>query len=217
VLGYLFLLGLLTGCGKPPQKEIEAAKAAIDSARAAEADLYARPVIELAQAALARSDSSVAVKDYSRAKTFALRAKQLADSSITVAMQQKQQRKSEATRLMDQVRGLVDSLKAVVYLPGKKLSAEVQKHVARVDSLVNEAKNGLRPRRQSRCHRRGTKRPSGGGCTETPAYPQAPIKAKSGMTLINPDGRTMGHPGTDGWPDLIVHRRCPSKVHLARR
>jgi len=143
VLGYLFLLGLLTGCGKPPQKEIEAAKAAIDSARAAEADLYARPVIELAQAALARSDSSVAVKDYSRAKTFALRAKQLADSSITVAMQQKQQRKSEATRLMDQVRGLVDSLKAVVYLPGKKLSAEVQKHVARVDSLVNEAKTAF--------------------------------------------------------------------------
>lgn len=145
-LGCLALVGFavsLAGCGKPPQKEINAAKAAIDSAKAAGADVYASEVFKLAGDALRRSDSLVAVKNYSEAKTFALRAKQLADSSITVAMQWKEQRKSEATRLVEEVQGLADSIKAAIYLFKKKPSADIEKHIARLDSLAKEAKAAL--------------------------------------------------------------------------
>jgi hypothetical protein len=107
-LGSLFALALIAAaCGSPPSKELHQAQGAIDAARAAGADEYARDDYEAAVAALARAEQAVAQRDYRLALSQALDSREFAQSAAKLAASQKAQVRSEAERMLAQVTSIV--------------------------------------------------------------------------------------------------------------
>src|SRR3954447_244760 len=72
------LLLLAAGCSEPPQKEIDQAQGAIDTARAAGADKYAVDEYTAATTALQKSHDAVDQRDYRQALSYALDARERA-------------------------------------------------------------------------------------------------------------------------------------------
>jgi hypothetical protein len=85
----LLLLGFLvlapTGCSAPPQKEIDQAQAVIDLARTAGADRYAADEYAAAAAGLLKARAAVDQRDYRQALSYAIDARQLAQTAIRQA------------------------------------------------------------------------------------------------------------------------------------
>jgi hypothetical protein len=106
--GSLLVVALYAAaCGAPPSKELHQAQGAIDTARAAGADEYAREDYEAAVAALARAEQAVAERDYRLALSQALDSRELAQSAAKLAASQKAQVRSEAERMLAQVTSIV--------------------------------------------------------------------------------------------------------------
>jgi predicted S18 family serine protease len=74
------LLGatLMTACAEPPTREISQAQGALDAARAAGAEVYARTEFQAADAALKKAHEAVTERDYRQALSFALDAREQA-------------------------------------------------------------------------------------------------------------------------------------------
>ena len=89
-----------SACGDPPDKEIQQAQGAIDAARAAGADQYARD--ELAAAAKALKDANDAVndRDYRLALNHALDAREHAQAAAKQAGDGKAAARADADRLL---------------------------------------------------------------------------------------------------------------------
>jgi hypothetical protein len=75
-IGLLVLLA--AGCSEPPQKEIDQAQGAIDTARAAGADKYAADAYNAASDALQKSRDAVGQRDYRQALSYAIDARERA-------------------------------------------------------------------------------------------------------------------------------------------
>src|SRR5215472_16480734 len=81
---------LLCGaCDNPPEKEIDQAQGAIDAARAAGADQYAREEFEAAQEALKHANVAVSERDYRLALNYALDSRTQAQNAAKNAADQK--------------------------------------------------------------------------------------------------------------------------------
>jgi len=76
VIGSLLLF--TAGCSEPPQKEIDLAQTAIDSARAAGAERYASTEFVSAKASLDKAKAAVDQRDYRQALNHALDSRQRA-------------------------------------------------------------------------------------------------------------------------------------------
>jgi hypothetical protein len=87
-------------CSEPPNKEMHQAQGAIDAARAAGADQYAREEFEAAQAALARSEEAVRARDYRLALSHALDASERARDAAREAANRKAAARSQAERAL---------------------------------------------------------------------------------------------------------------------
>jgi len=72
------LLLLVAGCSEPPQKEIDQAQGAIDTARAAGADKYATDEYTAATSALQKAHEAVDQRDFRQALSYALDARERA-------------------------------------------------------------------------------------------------------------------------------------------
>jgi hypothetical protein len=94
-------------CGAPPSKELHQAQGAIDAARAAGADAYAREDFEAAVAALARAEQAVTQRDFRLALSQALDSRERAQAAAKLAASQKAQVRSEAERSLAQVTSIV--------------------------------------------------------------------------------------------------------------
>ena len=106
--GSLLALALFAAaCGSPPSKELHQAQGAVDAARAAGADEYARDDYQAAVAALARAEQAVAQRDYRLALSQALDSREFAQSAAKLAASQKAQVRSEAERMLAQVTSIV--------------------------------------------------------------------------------------------------------------
>ena len=83
----LAVVAAMTGaaCGDPPDKEMQQAQGAIDAARAAGADQYARDEFTAAEDALKRSHDAVAQRDYRLALNAALDARERAQTAAKEA------------------------------------------------------------------------------------------------------------------------------------
>jgi hypothetical protein len=82
---FLFVCLLETGCGAPPEKEMQEAQGAIDAAKTAGAEQYAREELAAAQAALARATEAVGAGDYRLALSHALDSRERAQESARMA------------------------------------------------------------------------------------------------------------------------------------
>jgi hypothetical protein len=87
-------------CSEPPNKEMHQAQGAIDAARAAGADQYARDELEAARGALARSEEAVRARDYRLALSHALDASERAQEAAREAANRKAAARSQAERAL---------------------------------------------------------------------------------------------------------------------
>src|SRR5579864_8981786 len=93
------LLATLMACGgEPPDKEIKQAQAAIESARGAGANQYAKAEFAAAQDALKRANDAVADRDYRLALNHALDARERAETATKQAADARVIARAEADR-----------------------------------------------------------------------------------------------------------------------
>src|SRR5260370_24602861 len=76
-------------CGDPPEKELQQAQGAIDTARAAGADQYAREEFTAAEEALKRAHDAVAQRGYRQALNSALDARERAQTAAKESVNHK--------------------------------------------------------------------------------------------------------------------------------
>jgi len=76
---------VLVACAEPPTREISQAQGALDAARAAGAEAYAKSAFQAADAALKKAHAAVAERDYRQALSFALDAREQARTAAREA------------------------------------------------------------------------------------------------------------------------------------
>ena len=84
------------GCSEPPQKEIDQAQAAIETARAAGAEQYASDEFAGATATLQKARASVDERDYRQALSYALDARQRALEAARVVDETRTRARTDA-------------------------------------------------------------------------------------------------------------------------
>jgi len=100
-------VGLLAGCAEPPDKEMDQAQGAIDAARAAGADQYAKTEYDAASTALQNAHEAVAAGDYRLALNYALEGREHAQNAARDTADTKARMRSEIERTLAQVDALV--------------------------------------------------------------------------------------------------------------
>jgi hypothetical protein len=98
-----FLLVLaLFACAKPPQADIDAARAAVAAAgKNPDIVAYAPDTLKSAQDKLAQMDTELAAKHYDKVKTLALDAKATAEAAANDAARNKEKAQADARTLID--------------------------------------------------------------------------------------------------------------------
>jgi hypothetical protein len=94
-------------CGEPPDKEIQQAQGAIDAAKAAGADVYARDEFTAAQEALRHANEAVAQRDYRLALNNALDARERAQNAAKEAGDRKAAVRADAERALTEASNAV--------------------------------------------------------------------------------------------------------------
>ncbi|MFT5365325.1 MAG: hypothetical protein ACI8V2_000262 [Candidatus Latescibacterota bacterium] len=123
-LNFCLILGLtlvVAGCAKPPTQELDAAKSALEAAKAAEAEIYAPDTYRSATNAMNDANAKVEQKDYEGAKTSAVQAKEFADRAKSEADTNKRQTRDEAQAIINRVAsGLSDAQTSLATAPRGK-------------------------------------------------------------------------------------------------
>jgi hypothetical protein len=98
----VLLVLAIAACAKPPQADIDAARAAV-AAAAKNADVvaYAPDTLKSAQDKLAQMDTELAAKHYDKVKTIALDARATAETAANDAARNKEKAQADATTLIE--------------------------------------------------------------------------------------------------------------------
>ena len=104
--------GLASACAEPPDPEMHEAQGAIDTARAAGADVYAAEEYDAAVVALERSHQAVAERDYRQGLSHALDARERAQAAARMAADQRAIVRSEAENALETVEATARQLDA---------------------------------------------------------------------------------------------------------
>jgi hypothetical protein len=126
---------LILGCAGEPQKELSAAKEALENARGAEADRYVSDLFAEAENSVTEAENLIAQKNYGEAKKLLMKAKSLADSAALQAPANKEEEKmyaedaiAESQRAMDQLKETQKIAQSLGFPKGKTdLSTEMPK------------------------------------------------------------------------------------------
>ena len=147
VVFFALLLGafVVSACGDPPEKEMQQAQGAIDAARAAGADRYAREELGAAQEALTHAREAVDQRDYRLALNHALDSRERALNAAKAAADNKAATRLEADRaLNDAAAALRDAQRALQAVDRTRVSADAIAESRRViddaDRSVQEAR-----------------------------------------------------------------------------
>jgi hypothetical protein len=149
VLMPVLLVLALGACAKPPQAEIDAARAAVDTAaKNADVVAYAPDTLKSAQDSLAQMDTELAAKHYDKVKTLALDAKASAEKAVNDAAKNKEKAQADATTLIDALKkALPDANKKVAAarkVRGIKVDfAALTKQLAAANAAVADAEKDL--------------------------------------------------------------------------
>lgn len=122
VLILVFSVSIITGCAKPPTKEVESAEKAIAEAKLKEADLYVQDVFMKAEDSLKNAKDLITLKKYKEAKKAAEDALSFAQQAIPMVDLSKAKMKAEAEQMVQDVQGALDELKSMVAKAPKKKS-----------------------------------------------------------------------------------------------
>jgi hypothetical protein len=135
-------------CNNPPDKEMQQAQAAVDSARAAGAGEFAREEFAAAEDALKRSHDAVAQRDYRLALNAALDARERAQTAAKQAVDEKAAAHADAERaLADADAALHESrakLKAAeTARASTKVLVAARRAIADGETTVQEARTAM--------------------------------------------------------------------------
>jgi hypothetical protein len=98
---------LLVGCAEPPNKEMDQAQGAIDAARAAGADQYAKTEYDAASTTLQSAHDAVAAGDYRLALNYALESREHAQNAARDTAETKARMRSDIERTLVEVDALI--------------------------------------------------------------------------------------------------------------
>jgi hypothetical protein len=111
----LLIVGLILGaaaCSGPPQKEIDQAQTALDSARAAGADKYAASEYTEAAASLQKAHDAVSQRDYRQALNYAIDSRQRSQEALRIAPEGKTRAHDTAVRDYDRTAARTNQLQS---------------------------------------------------------------------------------------------------------
>jgi len=109
--GLVCALLFCAACSEPPQKELDMAQGAIDAARAAGAEQYAREPLNAAAASLQAAHDAVSQRDYRLALSRALAAREQAHEAAKRAADGKARTRSESEAAIVAVAGALEALR----------------------------------------------------------------------------------------------------------
>lgn len=149
-LAAIMMVAVLSSCGKKPQAEIDAANAAIEAARTAEAAVYVPEEFAALQDSLNAVMAAITAKESKLFKNFKLETEKLAQvatlaSTVSAsAATKKEEVKAEAANLLTAIKTVIEENgKLIPRLPrGKEGAAvieQIKADVATVDAAVVEA------------------------------------------------------------------------------
>lgn len=105
---------VIAACAKLPEKEINRASAAIDSAMGAKANYYAPREFQKAKQAYDNAQNFISKKKYDQAKSFAVLARKMADSSIVASKRKKIITEIEIEQLISYLQHKIDVFEKVI-------------------------------------------------------------------------------------------------------
>ena len=138
----IVLVLAFAACAKPPQTDIDAARAAV-AAAAKNADVvaYAPDTLKSAQDKLAQMGTKLAAKHYDKVKSLALDARAMAGTAVTDAVRNKEKAQADAV-------ALIAALKKALPVVGRKLAAAkrvggIKLNFSAVSAQLGAAKTAL--------------------------------------------------------------------------
>jgi uncharacterized membrane protein YdfJ with MMPL/SSD domain len=150
-LGLILAVALVGGCAKPPQQAVDAAKAALDAAKQAEADRYlagefkaAQDSLNAAMAEIETQNSKFALtRNYDKAAKLLEAATTLANNITSQVDAKKEEVKAEAQQLFtDLQNGLIEAKALLKKAPkgkeGKEVLEAIQGELTTVDNSLVE-------------------------------------------------------------------------------
>jgi hypothetical protein len=144
----LVIVILSASCAEPPNKEINQAQGAIDTARAAGADRFASAEFSAATDAFKRSEEAVAARDYRLALNHAIDSRERAQSAAKMAVEGRANARGQAERAIAEVATLISRAKAqlkdpdIAQLNGRTLRTP-RATVAAAEKMLQEARSAL--------------------------------------------------------------------------
>jgi len=142
-------MGTAIACGgNPPDKEIQQARAAIDAARGAGADQYAKAEYAAAQDALKHASDAVADRDYRLALNHALDARERAEAAARQAIDGKAGARADADRAVrDLIAAMSDARARLKSAESAHAAARVltdgRRAIADADTAVQKARSAI--------------------------------------------------------------------------
>jgi hypothetical protein len=151
VLNLCIALGLAfvaIGCYSTPQAELDAAKAAVEAAKQAEAEVYAADTYRSATTALNEATEKDALQDLEGCISAANRAKELGDRAKSEADASKQQTRNEAQAIINRVApGLADARASLTSAPRGKGADEdldqLNADISQTEANLSDARSNL--------------------------------------------------------------------------
>ena len=139
---------LTSACGDPPDKELQQARSAIESARGAGAEVYARDEFSAAETALKNATEAVDQRDYRLALNRALDARERAQNAEKEAASRKAAARTEASRAVAAAGRALDEARArLKTAEGARVAARVvttaRRSIADNDVAVQEARTAF--------------------------------------------------------------------------
>ncbi|HNR42484.1 MAG TPA: hypothetical protein PKL65_09640 [Bacteroidales bacterium] len=148
----ILMVAFLAGCGKVPQVEIDAAKAAIEAAKAAEADVYIPVELAAVQdsmnAVLANVEAqkSKLFKKFGPAKEKLAAVVAMANQAAANAAVKKEEVRKESEKLLNDIKAVTEEngkliLKAPRGKEGAAVIEQIKADMAAIDATVAEAQD----------------------------------------------------------------------------
>src|SRR5258706_12121875 len=141
IIGMILLSAVtlfMFGCSQPPKEEEQAAKVALDSARTAEAPVYAANEWTDADQGMTAAEAKMESKDYDEAKRLFLEVHGKAEIAIDAAARGKALLTTELDQLKEATQKKVDAVKTELKKQQKKVP---KKTAASIAATINEAES----------------------------------------------------------------------------